>query len=441
MQNSQEIHNLLLELLANFEQTSLIWQLSVLAVSLITAWWLNRIIRKRFPHETGAWQVGISGINRITFPVAATLLVLAGKSILKHWQPVSLLNIAVPLLLSWAMIRIMVYLLRKIFATSTWIRPWERAISTVIWLGLALHITGFLPAILDALEELSFDIGKHHISLLLVLQGAVSISITVLLAMWLGGLLENRIMRAEHLDMNLRVLTTKFIRACLLLMGVLIALPALGIDLTVLSVFGGAVGIGLGFGLQKIASNYVSGFIILLDKSIHINDLLTIDNRFGAVSRLTARYMVLKGTDGTESIIPNDTLITAIVVNHSYSDRKIRINLPVQISYQSPLETAMGIILEAAKSHPRVITDPEPQVFLKEFGDNGINLELAVWISDPEEGQLSLRSDINLVIWHEFQKQGVEIPFPQRDIRIVSQPLGTPLHVGLDSAEKNVFHT
>lgn len=430
MQNTKEIHNLIVELLTHLEQTALIWQLSILAFSLITAWWINRIIRKRFPHETTSWHAGISGINRITFPVSATLMVLAGKSILKHWHSVSLLNIAVPLLLSLAMIRIMVYLLRKIFTTSTWIKPWERVISSVIWLGLALHITGFLPSILEALNDFSFDIGKNHISLLTVLQGVISISITVLIALWLGGLLESRIMRAERLDMNFRVLATKFLRAVVLLLGVLIALPALGVDLTVLSVFGGALGVGLGFGLQKIASNYFSGFIILLDKSIHIDDLLTVDNRFGTVSRLTARYMVLKGVDGTESIIPNDTLITSTVVNHSYSDRKIRINIPIQVSYQSPLETAMRIILEAAKSHPRVIVDPEPKVFLKEFGDNGINLELGVWISDPEEGQLSLRSDINLVIWHEFQKHGIDIPFPQRDIRIINPPAGMPEYGG-----------
>ncbi|MBI2779803.1 MAG: mechanosensitive ion channel, partial [Gammaproteobacteria bacterium] len=170
-------------------------------------------------------------------------------------------------------------------------------------------------------------------------------------------------------------------------------------------------------------SNYVSGFIILLDQSIHLDDIITADIRYGSVSRLTARYIGLKALDGTEAIIPNDTLITSTVVNHSYSDRKIRIGIPVQISYASPLETAMNIVLHTAQHHPRVINDPEPKVYLKEFAENGISLELSIWISDPEEGQLSLRSDINLEIWREFQKQGIEIPYPQRNIRIIGQPL------------------
>lgn len=429
MQNSREIHNLLIELLSNLERTTLLWQFGVLGISLLGAWLLSNLLRAKVATD-GTWHVGISSFHRITFPVTATLLVLAGQIILKQWQPVPLLNIAVPLLLSLAMIRITLYLARKIFVTGAWLKPWERIFSAIIWIGLALHITGFLPVILDALDELHFAFGKQHFTLLLLIQGVFSVIVTVIIALWLGSLLENRIMRAEQLDMNLRVLSTKFLRAFLLLIGILVALPLVGIDITVLSVFGGALGVGLGLGLQKVASNYVSGFIILLDKSIHIGDVLTADNRFGTVTGLTARYLILKGRDGTESIIPNETLITSTVVNHSFTDRKIRINMPIQISYDSPLEAAMHIMLEAAKSHSRVIADPKPKVMLKDFGDNGIILEVEFWIADPEEGQLPLRSDINLQIFHEFKKQGIEFPFPRRDIRIVGEPSEMPRHSG-----------
>jgi small-conductance mechanosensitive channel len=238
-------------------------------------------------------------------------------------------------------------------------------------------------------------------------------------AMWLGRVLETRVMATEHLDMNLRVVLSKLFRALLVVLGILVALPLAGIDITVLSVFGGALGVGIGFGLQKIASNYVSGFIILLDRSIHPGDSLTVDGRFGTVSQLTARYMVLKGLDGTEAIIPNETLISSTVINHSYTNRHIRVGISVQVGYQSDLERAMEIMKEAATQQPRVLADPETKVFLKSFGDNGIDLEMSIWINDPEEGQLGLKSDINLEIWRQFQAAGIEIPYPQRDVRII----------------------
>ncbi|MEQ1742154.1 MAG: mechanosensitive ion channel domain-containing protein, partial [Candidatus Nitrotoga sp.] len=206
----------------------------------------------------------------------------------------------------------------------------------------------------------------------------------------------------------------------LVVLGILIALPLAGIDITVLSVFGGALGVGIGFGLQKIASNYVSGFIILLDRSIHPGDVLTVDGRFGKVTQLTTRYLVLQNNDGTEAIIPNEILITSTVINHSYTNRQLRIAIPVQISYQSDLDRAMEIMKQAAANQTRVLADPETKVYLKSFSDNGIDLEMGIWIDDPEEGQLNLCSDINMEIWRKFQVSGIEIPYPQRDIRIIS---------------------
>jgi small-conductance mechanosensitive channel len=242
----------------------------------------------------------------------------------------------------------------------------------------------------------------------------------MIVVMWLGKTLEHRVMATENLDMNLRVVLSKLIRACLVVVGILIALPLAGIDITVLSVFGGALGVGIGFGLQKIASNYVSGFIILLDRSIHPGDILTVDGRFGKVSQLTTRYLVLQNNDGTEAIIPNEILITSTVINHSFTSRQIRISISVQISYQSDLDRAMEIMKQAAANQSRVLADPETQVYLKSFSENGIDLEMGIWIDDPEEGQLNLRSDINMEIWRKFQASGIEIPYPQRDIRIIS---------------------
>ncbi|MGB4924826.1 MAG: mechanosensitive ion channel domain-containing protein, partial [Candidatus Nitrotoga sp.] len=318
------------------------------------------------------------------------------------------------------LIRLVVYIIRQVFVSSSWLQSSEQFIAMTIWLGFALYLTGYLPEVLDAMDHFGFHVGKQRISLLLVLSGILSIFVTMLVAMWLGKTFEHKVMATENLDMNLRVVLSKLIRACLVVVGVLIALPLAGIDITVLSVFGGALGVGIGFGLQKIASNYVSGFIILLDRSIHPGDVLTVDGRFGKVSQLTTRYVVLENNDGTEAIIPNEILITSTVINHSFTNRQIRVGITIQISYQSDLHLAMEIMKQAAENQPRVLADPETKVYLKSFSDNGIDLEMGVWISDPEEGQLNLRSDINMEIWRKFQASGIEIPYPQRDVRIIS---------------------
>jgi small-conductance mechanosensitive channel len=184
-------------------------------------------------------------------------------------------------------------------------------------------------------------------------------------------------------------------------------------------VFGGALGVGLGLGLQKIASNYISGFIILLDRSLHIGDIVIVNNRKGEVTSLTTRYVVIRGDDGTDALIPNDTFITSTVISQTYSNRMVRLIVPFQISYASSVEVAMNIILSAAKKRPQILTDPGPDVLLKEFADSGINLELIIWVEDPEGGALKLRSDLNLEILGEFRKNGIDIPFPQHEVRLI----------------------
>lgn len=412
--------SLLIEFLSNLEQTAILWQLAVLASCVVVALGINHFFVGRIPKSEGVAKIGLGSLSRVAFPLLVLLLMLIGRSILKKWYAVNLLNIVVPLLFAMMLIRLVVYALRRVFSPSGWLKNSERFISTLIWLGFALHLTGLLPDIVDALDYFTFHVGKQQISLLTILSGIVSILVTMLAAMWLGRTLENKVMGAVNLEMNLRVVLSKLIRASLVVLGVLIALPLAGIDITVLSVFGGALGVGIGFGLQKIASNYVSGFIILLDHSIHPGDILTVDGRFGKVAELTTRYIVLQGTDGTESIIPNETLVSSTVINHTYSDRKIRVGVAVQIAYESDLHRAMEIMKRAAINQPRVLKDPEPRVYLKSFGDNGIDLELGLWISDPEQGQLNLCSDINMEIWEKFQEAEIEIPYPQRDIRIKS---------------------
>ena len=221
------------------------------------------------------------------------------------------------------------------------------------------------------------------------------------------------------MEMTLRVMLAKLLRPLLVLFALFLVLPAVGVDLTALSVFGGALGVGIGFGLQKIASNYISGFIILLDRSVKIGDIVTIEKHSGQLDKMTARYVVVRGGDGTEAIIPNETVITSTVINHSYSDTRVCVTVPVQISYAAIWTPPRELLLDAARAHPRALPTPEPRVAITAFADNGINLELGVWISDPELGGAALRSDIYYAIWREFKAHGIEIPYPQREVRML----------------------
>lgn len=399
------------------------WQLLVLGIGMVVAWTLNKVMHLQVMHRApDSWRVGIGGVKRVLFPLIFLMVVGSGKLLLQHWQSTSLLDLATTLLMAMAGIRLSVYALRYIFMPSTWLRTAESAIASVIWVIVALHLAGILPDIAQSLDDIGFNAGKTRISLLLVLQAVVTAVATLIVALWLSRLLENRLMRTEQINMNLRVVLTKLIRFLLILVGTLTALSAVGFDITLLSVFGGALGVGLGFGLQKIASNYVSGFIILLDESVHLGDVITIDGHYGIVSQIRSRYLVLRKMDGTEVVIPNENLISSSMISHSYTDRKVRVLMPVQVSYEGSLELAMECMRQAASRHRRVIQDPSPEVLIKGFGDNGIDLQLSIWIADPEEGTASLQSAIYLEIWHEFQINKISIPYPQRDVRIVGHP-------------------
>ena len=251
-----------------------------------------------------------------------------------------------------------------------------------------------------------------------MLSAAFWVGVTLLLAMWAGAALEVRLMRAEGLHSSLRVVFARLGKAVLLIAAVLVVLPLIGVDLTVLSVFGGALGVGLGLGLQKIASNYLSGFIILLDRSIRLGDMITVDNQYGEVTKITTRYVVVQSLTGVEAIIPNDTLVTTTVLNHSYSDRRVRLAVRVLVSYRTDMNEAFGLLLAAAAAQPRVLKDPEPTAQVMQMADNGVDLELGFWIDDPERGNQNVRSDISVAVLAAFRAKGIEIPYPQREVRL-----------------------
>jgi len=429
MSASSEFKAVLLDLWTELHSIDVLWQLALLAACVTAGWFIasayNRRASAHTPMDT-AQALGIGGLQRLMFPASSLLLVLLARSVMRIWdESPELLTVAAALLLAMALIRLAIFVMRHTFAPSVWLRSSERWISWAAWLAVAVYLTGLWPPLRDGLHEIGFKIGEQRFSLLLLLQGAVSVVITLLIALWLGRIAENRLMRATTLEVNLRVMFSKLAQIVLLLIALLITLPAVGIDLTVLSVFGGMLGVGIGFGLQKIAANYISGFIILLDRSVSIGDLVTISDHTGTLTKMTARYVVVRSLAGLEAIIPNESLITATVINHSLTDRKVRVGVPIQVAYSTDLDAARAIMVKAAEKIPRVLKDPAPGTLIIGFADSGINLELGVWVEDPDQGVYGLRSDLYADIWREFRNAGIEIPYPQREIRVLGSVKST----------------
>ena len=409
-----------------------IWQVLALLLVLAVAWWLSYRLRKgsegrleSAEAQSALRKFGAGSLKRIAFPLVALVLVWVLRKVLValHWEHLSLLYLAGPLLVSLALARMFAYVLRRVLPQGIFLTRFERIVTVVIWLGVILHLTGLAEPLIEALEQVSFRIGKQEVDLWMLIHGTVTIGVTLLVALWIASLLESRLMAAERMDANLREVMARLTKAVLTVIALLCSLSLVGIDVTALSVFSGAFAVGLGFGLQKIASNYVSGFIILLDRSIRLGNLVAVDAATtGTVSQITTRYTVLKTLTGTEIIIPNEYLVSNIVRNLSFSDTRIRVAVTIQVAYRTDLEQAMQIMVEAARRQERVLTDPAPSVLLTDFAESGINLELGFWVADPEAGTGGVRSDINMAIWKSFRESGIEIPYPQREVRVIATP-------------------
>ena len=367
-------------------------------------------------------QFLLHGSNRIAFPMSMLLYLIATRFVIEQFGiNVAVLNIFTPLLLSMAAITFTIFVLRTGFSPSPALKAWEGFISLSVWVLVALHLIGWLPDIIQALDDLAINFGESRLSVLAILQLLLAIVFFIVMASWLTRLIEKQTIRSPHINASMQVMLTKISKFALYGLAILFALKSVGIDLTAFAVFSGAVGVGIGFGLQRIFSNFISGFILLFDRSIRPGDVISIGDRFGWVQSLHARYVVVKDRDGVETLIPNENLITSEVTNWSYTDRAVRTRIPVQISYSDDPEFAMNLLIEATNEKPRILKKPEPAARLLGFGDNGIDLELRIWIDDPEEGVANVVSDVNLSIWKSFKEHNVSIPFPQRDVRIVAE--------------------
>ena len=400
-------------------------ELAVVAVCLALAGLITRLLIRRQRRQAGVEtlgataRLGLEGLQRLLFPlVGIALLSIARLVIELLQQPPVLMRLVIAMLVAMGVIRLVVYGLRQVFSPAGWLSTFELLIGLTIWSAWVLHALDILPEVIEWLDSQQVALGKQKLSLWALMQGGAWVLVTLIAAVWLSGSVERKLMRAP-LDSNLRIVLARLSKVALMFLALMITLPLVGIDLTALSVFGGALGVGLGFGLQKIMANYVSGFIILLDRSIRIGDLISVGTDRGQVQQITTRYTVLRSPSGVQSIVPNETLVSSVVQNEGLSDREVRVAISVQVGYADDVERALVILEECARAHERVLSEPVPRAFLHSFGDSGINLELGLWITDPENGTLGIRSAVQLEILRRFRAEGIEIPFPQREIRVL----------------------
>ncbi len=412
------------ELFADLVRPTALLELAVLLGCLGVAWLVSTRLRPKasvLNSEGGIW-FGKRGFDGVLFPLLALALAAVARLLLRGHLPVMVFQLAIPVLVSLALIRVSVRVLHAAFPNSNLVRASERTLSWGVWLATVLWITGLLPIVLEELEALSWKIGGSVVSLRSLIEGTLSAVAVMLLMLWLSASIEARLMRAATVHLSVRKMAANATRAGLLLLGLLIALSAAGIPLGALGVMGGAVGVGIGLGLQKLAANYVSGFVVLAERSMRIGDMVRVDNFEGRITDITTRYTVIRAASGRESIVPNEMLITQRVENYSFADPKVALTTVVQVAYGTDL-TALSPRLQAAMAGvDRVLADPAPAVQLSNFAADGLELTLVFWIADLENGQGNVRSNVNLAVLAELNAAGVQIPFPQRVLHSVAAP-------------------
>ena len=378
---------------------------------------LRRYLKRHRPVETMIYRLADAAIS-VVFPLFALVILTAimGISASYGW-PHLLVTTCVNLLAAWIVIRLISATIRSDF--------WSRLIGIVAFGIATLNILGLLEPTIGYLDEIGIRLGNTHLSVLDMLKGGVELAVLLWLALTASRLLEQRVQRAQSLTPSLRVLAGKLVRFSLIVVAVVIALTSVGIDLTAFAVFTGALGVGIGFGLQKPISNLLSGLILLLDRSIKPGDVVELGdpgNRsiqlFGWVTALNARYASLTTRDGTEWLVPNEDLITKRVINWSYADNRLRLLTPFGVSFDCDVRMAMQLAEEAAKETPRVLSDPAPVCRLMGFGDSSADLELRFWIEDPTNGVINVRSQVLLTMWEKFREHGIRTPLGHRDLHI-----------------------
>lgn len=401
-------------------QPTVLLELGAIAVCVVLAWGLVALLRwlsdRRDPTSI---LFGAHVLDGALFPLVLLVLGTVARNLLDDEIPLAVLHFVIPALVSLAVIRTGVKVLQAAYPEAPWLGPIERTISWLAWGATVLWVTGVLPRALDALDRIRWRVGSTSLSLRSLIEGTATSAVVLLIALWISSVLEAWLLRsATGSSLSVRKALSNAIRALLLFVGLMLALSAAGIDLTALSVLGGAVGVGIGFGLQKLAANYVSGFVILAERSVRIGDNVRVDGFEGRITDITGRYTLIRSSNGRESIVPNEFLISQRVENLSLADPRVWQSTVVSVGYDSDVQLVMRILKESALASPRVLREPGPSASLSAFGADGLEFTLGFWIVDPENGTLSLRSDIHCAVLQAFQAHGIDIPYPQRVVHL-----------------------
>ena len=411
--------------LQGFAQPTVWLELAALATCVLLAWGVASLLRRALgmKDSTGSVLFGRQVFDGALFPLMLLVLGYLARALLLQFVPLAVFKVAIPVLVSLVVIRLGVKVLQVAFAAAPWVRAIERTISWLAWGAMVLWVSGLLPLVLAELEDIQWKVGASTLSLRTLLEGALTAGAVMILMLWISSALEARLLKsAVGSQLSLRKAVANITRAVLLFLGLIFALSAVGIDLTALSVLGGAVGVGIGFGLQKLAANYVSGFVILAERSMRIGDNVRVDNFEGRITDITTRYTLIRSPAGRESIVPNEMLITNRVENLSLADPRVWLSTVVSVGYESDVDLVRRLLVEAALAQPRVLKDPEPSAALSAFGADGLEFTLGFWIADPENGQLNIRSAINIAILQSLRGHGIEIPYPQRVVHVKASP-------------------
>lgn len=409
-----------------FLRPTVLIELAALAACVAVAWGLvvalQRGLRGGDPRSV---LFGARIVDGALFPLVLLCLAYVVHTLLSRWMVLAAFKIAIPALVALAVIRAGVKVLQVAYPDASWVRPIERSISWLAWIGMVLWVTGLLPLVLDELDQIHWKVGGATLSVRTMIEGALTAAAVLLVALWVSAAIESRLLRAATgAELSLRKAVSNAVRALLIFVGLMMALSTVGIDLTALSVLGGAVGVGIGFGLQKLAANYVSGFVILAERSMRIGDNVRVDNFEGRITSINARYTVVRSSTGRESIVPNEMLITQRVENLSLADPRVWLSTVINVGYASDVDLVTRLLGESALASSRVLRDPAPSVALSAFGADGLEFTVGFWIADPENGSLGLRSDINRAILAALRAHQIDIPFPQRVMHLqVEGPL------------------
>jgi len=413
-----------------FLEPTVLIELGSLALCVLVAWLLVSGLRRALGRsDTESILFGHKILDGALFPAILLGLGYLAQALLAHWVTLVVFKVAIPVLMALMVIRIGVKVLKVAFPRATWLHPIERTISWLAWGCMVLWVTDLLPLVLQDLEDIRWKVGSSILSVRTILEGILTSGAVLILTLWLSSSIEARLLHsATGSDLSVRKALSNVARAVFVFLGLIFALSTVGIDLSALSVLGGAVGVGIGFGLQKLAANYVSGFVILAERSVRIGDNVRIDNFEGRVTDITTRYTVIRSGAGRESIVPNEMLITQRVENFSLADPRVWHSTVVSVAYDSDVDLVMRLLQEAALTSERVLRDPMPGVALSAFGADGLEFTVGFWIADPENGLLALRSQINLAILRALREHGIDIPYPQRVVQIAGPvPITAPV--------------